>query len=365
MDLTKPRRYRILSVMEQRKAGHAMIRRTACLIARDSDPYRNQAIEQHLLDTLPEETAILYLWRNRRTVMVGRCQNPWYVCSVERFTDGGGTVARRLSGGGAMVQDEGCVGVTLIVPKTEWDIARQSALLGMAAGAFGVQAESAPRCGLSAAGRRFCDCAFFKGGAAAMHQGTLMVQAGLGALEKALEVEEGKLPPALRQPGPGYVNLGDLNRRATPEALMEALYWAFGRLYGARPATLDERMLDGASLARLTGRFASREWVLPQSEPYTFSVAERFPWGGVAVQLMAEGGVIRAARIFTDAMEAALFSRIESALVGAPFLISAISGRFSQRLTWMGAPRLNQITGDVCTLICGRIRAMDRGGGKE
>ena len=46
-----------------------MIRRTACLIARSSDPFRNQAIEKHLMDTLPEDTAILYLWQNAPTAM--------------------------------------------------------------------------------------------------------------------------------------------------------------------------------------------------------------------------------------------------------------------------------------------------------
>ena len=33
-----------------------MIRRTACLIALGGEPYRNLAIEKHLMDTLPEDT---------------------------------------------------------------------------------------------------------------------------------------------------------------------------------------------------------------------------------------------------------------------------------------------------------------------
>ena len=51
-----------------------MIRRTACLIARSNDPYRNQALEKHLMDTLPENTAILFMWQNRASVMLGRAQ---------------------------------------------------------------------------------------------------------------------------------------------------------------------------------------------------------------------------------------------------------------------------------------------------
>lgn len=67
-----------------------MIRRTACLIARGTDPYRNLAIEKHLMDTLPEDTAILYLWQNQHTIVVGRNQNPWYECRVEEFLESGG-----------------------------------------------------------------------------------------------------------------------------------------------------------------------------------------------------------------------------------------------------------------------------------
>lgn len=342
-----------------------MIQRTACLIARGSDPYRNQAIEKHLMDTLPEETAILYLWHSEQALLLGRCQNPWYVCAVDRFTLSGGQVARRLSGGGAMYVDGGCVGATLLLPKAEWDVSRQMAMLGMAVGAFGVQAQSAPGCGLAAAGRRFCENAFFKGGSAAMHQSALFCGAGLGALSKAMDVEAGKLPQTLRTPPQERVNLTELNPDATVDRMSEALYWAFGRVYGSQPAMLDERMLDSVSIERMTEGFAQREWVFPPSVPYTFSVAERFPWGGVSVQLMAEGGVIRQARIYTDAMEAALFAQIERVLVGSPFLISAISGRFGQKLGGIASPRLNQMTGDVCTLICGRIRAMDRSGGKS
>ena len=48
-----------------------MIRRTACLIALGGEPYRNLAIEKHLMDTLPEDTAILYLWQNDRCMSAG------------------------------------------------------------------------------------------------------------------------------------------------------------------------------------------------------------------------------------------------------------------------------------------------------
>lgn len=341
-----------------------MIRRTACLIVRDHDPYRNLAIEKHLMDTLPEETAILYLWQNRRCVVIGRGQNPWYECPVDAFTMSGGLVARRLSGGGAVYQDEGCLNATLLLPKSEFDIPRQLAMLGMAAGALGIQAQPFGRQDLAVNGSRFCTNTFYKSGSAAMHQATLTVSAALGAMIQTLTMEEGRAPANYRLPPPPTVNLSDLNPAITVQTLQEALYWAFARAYGCEPSMLDERMLHALSIDRLTQQFCDRAWIFPQTPPYTFSVAERFPWGGAAVQLLAEGGVIRACRLYTDAMECGLFEQIEQVLIGAPFLISAISARFDQKLPWLTVPRLRQMAGDVCTLICGRIRAMDRSGGR-
>lgn len=342
-----------------------MIRRTACLIARDSDPFRNQAIERHLMDTLPEDTAILFLWQNRSTVMLGRAQNPWYECPVDDFASKGGCVARRLSGGGAMYQDRGSLNFSFILPKTRFDIPRQLSTIGMAVGAFGVQAQASGRNDLSAEGRKFCANAFFKSGSAAMHHGTILVSSQLGQMVNALTVEQGRLPVGMKKPFPQVVNLADVGRGVNMSALQESLYWAFGRSFGAQPGMLEERMMDSRSIDRMAAQFAAREWVYPATIPYTFTVTERFPWGGVTVQMRAEGGVVRAARVYTDAMEAALFTHIEQALVGSPCLISAITKRFDQRLSWIADLRLGQMASDVCKLICGRLRDLARDGGRE
>ena len=145
----------------------------------------------------------------------------------------------------------------------------------------------------------------------------------------------------------------------------QCLFHGFSAFFRSEPAWLDEQMMDQNSIQSYSRNFAAPEWIYPSKMDYDFSISERFPWGSVSVLLRREGGIIREAKIFSDAMEAALFFPIEQSLVGCPFLIGAINTRFSQKLELISDPRLLQIAGDVCTLLCGRIRAQDRAGSQE
>ena len=59
---------------------------TAEIILSDQyNPYLNLAVEQALFRDTPSDTVVMYLWRNRRTVVIGRHQNPYAECHVEQL----------------------------------------------------------------------------------------------------------------------------------------------------------------------------------------------------------------------------------------------------------------------------------------
>lgn len=314
------------------------------------------------MDTLPDETAILYLWQNRHTIVVGRNQNPWNECKVEEFLESGGQIARRLSGGGAVYHDLGNLNFTFILPATEFDVPRQLTVIQRAVGSFGVPAQISGRNDVLAAGRKFSGNAFYRSGRAAYHHGTLMIQADTDMMTKYLTVDKSKLQQrGVASVSARVVNLSELCADVTVSSLQSALFYAFAEVYGSQPAMLDDRLFDQPTLTHLRELFADPEWIYPKALPYSFTVTERFPWGGATVKLHYEDGVIKHAKIFTDAMDVGIFERIEQALTGAPFLISAISTRFEQKIFPETDAGGRQMAADLCALICGKIRATDRG----
>ena len=340
-----------------------MIRQTSCIIARTSDPCRNLAIEKHLMDTLPEGTATLFLYRSDNAVTVGRNQNPWYECDVEAYLESGGIITRRLTGGGTFYQDAGTLNFSIILPKTEMHAPRQMALAASAAASLGLNVQPGPGATLTTDGRIFCSNAFYKAGSTALHNGSLLISPDMEQMARAL-LTGGKRYRGQERPKVEtlYTSLCDHLPDITIDSMEELLCRSFAQLYQCQPVWLDEQMLTESSLERTAESFANPEWVYPEALPYNFVVDERFPWGSVTVMLQQENGIIRASRIFSDAMEAALFDRIQQALTGCPYLIGAIGTRFQQRLGLIKDPRLLQMAGDVCKLICGRIRALDRQG---
>lgn len=57
---------------------------------------------------------ILFLWRNNRSIIIGKNQNIWSECNLKNIKEDGVLVARRFTGGGAVYHDLGNVCFTFL-----------------------------------------------------------------------------------------------------------------------------------------------------------------------------------------------------------------------------------------------------------
>ena len=310
-----------------------------------TDPHYNLAVEQYLLESVEEGQCILYLWQNENTVVIGRNQNPWKETRTTLLAQEGGHLARRLSGGGAVFHDLGNLNFTFLVPQADYDLPRQLSVIREAVRSLGIPAEVSGRNDILAQDRKFSGNAFYKNGKQAYHHGTILVSADMEKLSRYLTPSKAKLQAkGVDSVRSRVVNLRELNPDLTIEALKDALGDAFSRVYGCDVSRIPESQLDPERIRELTERNRSWEWNFGQKLPFTLESEERFPWGTLQAQLQVESGIIRRAKLYSDAMDWEFIPVLEQALSGCRLEPKELASRLAES----GIP----IAEDICRMIC-------------
>ncbi|MCE5236621.1 MAG: lipoate--protein ligase [Clostridiaceae bacterium] len=304
------------------------------IITKNTDPWHNLALEEHLFDT-HEAGFTLYLWQNQNTVVIGRNQNAWKECRLSLLEQEGGRLARRTSGGGAVFHDLGNLNFTFLATRGGYDVRRQLSVITEAVKSLGVDARFTGRNDILAfgktgepmcdAGAKFSGNAFRLSGAAGLHHGTLLVRADMEKLSRYLAPSEDKLKAkGIESVRARVCNLSDYLNALSIDDVKEAVTRAFAREYG-ETQTLFEEELDQSAVARIAEKHASRTWRLGETPAFDMELYERFPWGGLELQLSFSRGKIANARAFSDAMDENFILRIPEALTGCSFESAAMA----------------------------------------
>ncbi len=319
-----------------------------------ADPYFNLALEEHLLFACGADEVILYLWRNEKTVVIGRNQNPAEECPVELLKRDGVRLARRLSGGGAVYHDRGNLNFTFIARERLYDPAGQTETILAALRSLGIEAEPSGRNDLTADGRKISGSAFYRSGDRRFRHGTLLVDTDLEAMETYLTPRQGKLAAKGVTSLRGRVaNLRRLRPDIDIERTKAALLAAFEADFAGRVAVLE---LDSAAdVEKRRALFAAPGWIRGENAPRGPALSRRFGWGGITLRFSVAAGVVGDVRAETDAMEPELAAALNAALTGAPFTNAALSAaaaagtgaimeaaRSKEIAAWLGAVPLGE-----------------------
>ncbi len=323
-----------------------MIEKTYIYITDCIDPYVNIATERYLLENVPENACILYLWQNKNTVVIGRNQNAWAECRTSLLEEEGGNLARRLSGGGAVYHDLGNLNFTFLVGSSDYDLDKQLSVIQTACGYAGITAEKSGRNDLLAQGQKFSGNAFYHAQGKSYHHGTLLIDADMEKLSRYLTPSRAKLETkGVSSVRSRVVNLKELSPDLTCDTMKALMEKAFGKVYGLTPSPF---MLSGAAQEQIhtyAAQLQGWDWLYGPKLPFTFSCEARFAWGSFALELQVEAGIVKAVGINTDAMDWQLADTVKTALTGCRFQTDALRDALSRHITE------DFIRTDLCDLI--------------
>lgn len=300
------------------------------IVAQSKDPYKNLALEAWLFEN-GREDVWLYLWQNQHTVVIGRNQNAWKECRLSALEADGGKLARRGSGGGAVYHDLGNLNFTFILPRDAYDLHRQLGVILGAVQRLGIPARFTGRNDLvTEDGAKFSGNAFQFSAQTALHHGTILVSADMGALSKYLAPSKAKLAAkGVDSVRSRVCNLNTLRPGLTIDQVAQAVAAAFAAEYGPYE-TQDPQALDQGALAALEARFASWEWRLGRRAAFDALLETRFPWGEVSLQLTLRDGRVQEVQAYSDAMDADFIQALAPCLQGAAYQPQALAAAVSQ-----------------------------------
>ena len=315
--------------------------------AQGTNPHENLAAEKVLMDAMRPGEAMLYLWQNLNTVVIGKNQNAWLECRTSLLEEEGGKLSRRLSGGGAVYHDLGNLNFTFVMCKEDYDLDKQITVIQRACQLAGIQAEKSGRNDILADGKKFSGNAFYQDKVHAYHHGTLMVDVDKEKLGRYLSPPKAKLEAkGVASVRSRVVNLKELSPMLTIEGMRRNMQQAFQDIYGltAEKFVPDDTMKS--EIQRLKELYSSWDYLYGAPLSFTFSCEEKFDWGYVGLQLDAKGGIVQNAQINTDAMDWTLPDSIIEALKGCRFDTDSMVYALQQAF----------LPADVCEDLCSLIR---------
>ncbi|MDI9497093.1 MAG: lipoate--protein ligase [Bacillota bacterium] len=335
------------------------------LLLRESgtNPWHNLALEDQLLAALagpePPADAILYLWQNDHTVVIGRNQNAWSECHTALLEEEGGRLARRTTGGGAVYHDLGNLNFSILLPQRVFDLDRSFDLIIGVVHELGMEAQRSGRNDILLDGMKFSGNAFRIDRGVGLHHGTILLNSDYGRLGRYLNVAPEKLAArGIRSVRSRVTNLSAFRPELTVAEVQDAIERAFIACYGTGDSPIERvspaRFTELPDFAARAARFASWDWNYGESIAFGHEVGERFDWGLVRLGFIIKDGRVDTARIHTDALDEAWIRRVEGAWPGLPFrsqdLAAVLEAEAADSRDAIGVSR-NRMAADLAALI--------------
>lgn len=271
-----------------------LIKSMRYLINNSTDPYFNLAFDEYCLENIHSEEPYFFLWRNRPAVIIGLNQNAYGEVNLEYLNANGITLARRVTGGGAVYHDLQNMNYTIIgrnpSPQPMVDALRQ----------LGVPAELTGRNDIFVEGRKVSGYARRVAGNQEIIHGTLMYDVDLDTLQHVLDTPASKMKAKgissvrshvanLKEYLPQFKSLDELQAK-----LSEILSGGDGPLLAQGSGYPSQDVIDAEVRRIAAEKFATWEFIYGHSHEADFNYKKKLPCGTVEASLRIDRGTITA-----------------------------------------------------------------------
>ena len=269
---------------------------------------------------------IIYLWRNSETVVIGKYQNPWSECNVDKMNDEGIKLMRRNSGGRAVFQDLGNLCFTLI-SGSSYDVEKQKSnnnqFIISTLKKLSIDAYASGRNDFLVIDRKISGAAFQIQRGNLMHHGTLLVNTDLGKLQQYLNPSKEKLvTKGIKSVRSRVANLQEFNPSLTVEKLIDELkntYTDYFQEFDTM-SYLDESILtSNEELKAEYEKLIYWDWLYGKTPDFTDTYKKRFSWGEIELLLNVHGGIIDDITVYSDTLDNSLVDEIKNILIHQVF----------------------------------------------
>ena len=295
-----------------------------------TDPHRNMAFDEFCLEQLPLDEPVFYLWRNRPSVIIGLNQNAYGEVNLPFLEAHGITLARRVTGGGAVYHDLQNLNYTIV--GRSGDLERDypgylhyfcDALLQL-----GVPAELSGRNDILVGGRKVSGYAKRVWRDRLMIHGTLLYDVDLETLAQALSVPGSKLEAAGIPSVPSRVtNLRNLLPQFHD---LDELQAALQRILAEGDGEICLTAAQEAEIDRIAReKFATQEWILGRSPQTCFHRKRKFACGTVEADFTVTRGVLTELHFGGDFLGNRPADEIARQLTGCPYDADSLRARIA------------------------------------
>ncbi|QRV87798.1 lipoate-protein ligase A [Ceratobasidium sp. AG-Ba] len=213
------------------------------------DPYFNLSYEDWLFRQTDPSLPVLFMYRNKESVVIGRNQNPWKEINQTALRQSNIDFVRRRSGGGTVYHDLGNTNYSVMVPRETFDRVTNAELV-----------------------------------ASALNSWEIGIPASATLHTKGVE--------SVRSP---VANLSSFESDVTHETFVQAVARAFQDKYypSARSEPEISYIEHGNEVVEAgANELRSWDWRFGQTPEFTHDLNHTFAWGQVSIHITSKKGLI-------------------------------------------------------------------------